>query len=114
LTAAEYNNVNKDNGALDAHWGAEKHMIIGHRFMEEIALTMPERLLKVTFTSSNYDNAYWNGSVMTYGDGSGTYFDILTSIDVAAHEIGHAICSNTANLAYQPESGAMNEAFSDI
>jgi Zn-dependent metalloprotease len=51
---------------------------------------------------------------MTYGDGSGTYFDILTSIDVAAHEIGHAICSNTANLAYQPESGAMNEAFSDI
>jgi Zn-dependent metalloprotease len=30
------------------------------------------------------------------------------------HEIGHAICSNTANLAYQPESGAMNEAFSDI
>jgi Zn-dependent metalloprotease len=64
--------------------------------------------------SSNYDNAYWNGSVMTYGDGSGTYFDILTSIDVAAHEIGHAICSNTANLAYQPESGAMNEAFSDI
>jgi Zn-dependent metalloprotease len=62
--------------------------------------------------SSNYDNAYWNGSVMTYGDG--TYFDILTSIDVAAHEIGHAICSNTANLAYQPESGAMNEAFSDI
>jgi Zn-dependent metalloprotease len=39
--------------------------------------------------------------VMTYGDGSGTYFDILTSIDVAAHEIGHAICSNTANLAYQ-------------
>jgi Zn-dependent metalloprotease len=70
--------------------------------------------IKVTFTSSNYDNAYWNGSVMTYGDGSGTYFDILTSIDVAAHEIGHAICSNTANLAYQPESGAMNEAFSDI
>jgi Zn-dependent metalloprotease len=38
---------------------------------------------------------------MTYGDGSGTYFDILTSIDVAAHEIGHAVCSYTANLAYQ-------------
>jgi Zn-dependent metalloprotease len=30
------------------------------------------------------------------------------------HEIGHAICSNTTNLAYQKESGAMNEAFSDI
>jgi Zn-dependent metalloprotease len=55
-----------------------------------------ERPLKLYY-SSNYDNAYWN--VMTYGDGSGTYFDILTSIDVAAHEIGHAVCSYTANLA---------------
>jgi hypothetical protein len=36
LTAAEYNNVNKDNGALDAHGEPRKHMIIGHRFMEEI------------------------------------------------------------------------------
>jgi Zn-dependent metalloprotease len=45
---------------------------------------------------------------------SGTYFDVLTSIDVAAHEIGHAVCEKTANLAYQKESGAMNEAFSDI
>jgi Zn-dependent metalloprotease len=43
---------------------------------------------------------------MTYGDGSGTYFDVLTSIDVAAHEIGHAVCEKTANLAYQKESGA--------
>ncbi|WCC44961.1 M4 family metallopeptidase [Tenacibaculum finnmarkense] len=57
---------------------------------------------------------------MTYGDGSSNgnegngYFDALTSIDVAAHEIGHAVCSNTANLAYQRESGAMNEGFSDI
>jgi Zn-dependent metalloprotease len=53
----------------------------------------------IKVTGSNYDNAYWNGGVMTYGDGSGTYFDILTSIDVAAHEIGHAVCSYTANLA---------------
>jgi hypothetical protein len=79
--------------------------------MEEIALTMPERLLKVTFTTAAIMIMLTGMEVMTYGDGSGTYFDILTSIDVAAHEIGHAICSNTANLAYQPESGAMNEAF---
>ncbi len=41
-------------------------------------------------------------------------FDALTSIDVAAHEIGHAVTEKTANLAYQKESGAMNEGFSDI
>jgi Zn-dependent metalloprotease len=46
---------------------------------------------------------------MTYGDGSGTYFDVLTSIDVGSR-IGHAVCEKTANLAYQKESGAMNEA----
>jgi Zn-dependent metalloprotease len=49
----------------------------------------------------DYDNAYWNGSVMTYGDGSGTYFDVLTSIDVAAHEMDMLFVKKTANLAYQ-------------
>lgn len=41
-TAAEFNNTNKDNGALDAHWGAEKRMIIGQLFMVEIVLIMLE------------------------------------------------------------------------
>jgi Zn-dependent metalloprotease len=54
---------------------------------------------KLCALQQHYDNAYWNG-VMTYGDGSGTYFDILTSIDVAAHEIGHAVCSH-GKLGYQ-------------
>jgi len=50
---------------------------------------------------------------MTYGDGSGTGgFDILTSIDVAGHEIGHAVCTNTANLAIPTRIWVhMNEAF---
>ncbi|WAC01139.1 hypothetical protein N7U66_13365 [Lacinutrix neustonica] len=64
-----------------------------------------------------YDNAFWNGSVMTYGDGSSNgaegngYFDALTSIDVAAHEIGHAVTSSTANLAYQRESEDLMKGF---
>jgi bacillolysin len=114
-TAAEYANVNKDNGALDAHWGAEKTYDYWTSVHNRNSFDDAGAAIKsYVHYSSNYDNAYWNGSVMTYGDGSGTYFDILTSIDVAAHEIGHAVCSNTANLAYQLESGAMNEAFSDI
>lgn len=113
--AVEYDNANKDNGALDAHWGAEKTYdywttVHGRNSFDNAGAAIKSYV----HYSSNYDNAYWNGSVMTYGDGSGTYFDILTSIDVAGHEIGHAVCSNTANLAYQLESGAMNEAFSDI
>jgi bacillolysin len=114
-TAAEFNNTNKDNGAFDAHWGAEKtydywSTVHGRNSYDNAGAAIKSY---VHFDNA-YDNAYWNGSVMTYGDGSGTYFDVLTSIDVAAHEIGHAVCEKTANLAYQKESGAMNEAFSDI
>jgi len=58
-------------------------------------------------------NAFWNGSVMSYGDGNNSV-SILTSIDVCGHEIGHGVCSSTANLAYQNQSGAINEGLSDI
>lgn len=114
-TAAEFDNVNKDNGALDAHWGAEKtydywSTVHGRNSYDNAGAAIKSYV----HYSTAYDNAYWNGTVMTYGDGSGTNFDILTSIDVAGHEIGHAVCEKTANLAYQKESGAMNEAFSDI
>ncbi|WP_264520107.1 M4 family metallopeptidase [Flavobacterium sp. N1994] len=114
-TSVEYANTNKDNGALDAHWGAEKTYDYWSTVHGRNSYNNAGAAIKsYVHYSTAYDNAYWNGSVMTYGDGSGTYFDILTSIDVAGHEIGHAVCTNTANLAYQKESGAMNEAFSDI
>ncbi len=114
-TSAEHDNAAKDNGALDAHWGAEKTYDYWSSVHNRNSFDNQGAAIKsYVHFDSGYDNAYWNGSVMTYGDGSGTYFDILTSIDVAAHEIGHAVCEKTANLAYQKESGAMNEAFSDI
>lgn len=113
-TTAEHT-ANKDNGALDAHWGAEKtydYWSVKHN--RNSFNNSGAAINSYVHYSSNYDNAFWDGSRMTYGDGSGTYFDILTSLDVAAHEIGHAVCTYTANLAYQRESGALNEAFSDI
>lgn len=120
-TAAEYNNTNKDNGALDAHWGAEMTYdywsAVHGRNSYDNAGAKIKSYVHYNLVAAGYpdnNNAFWNGSVMTYGDGSGTIFDILTSLDVAGHEIGHAVCTYTANLAYQKESGAMNEAFSDI
>ncbi len=63
----------------------------------------------------DYNNAFWNGSQMAYGDGDGYYFAPLSqSPDVVVHELGHALTQYTANLVYQDESGALNEAFSDI
>ena len=121
-TAAEFNNTNKDNGALDAHWGAAKtydYFSTKHgRNSYDNAGAKIKSYVHYNLIAAGYpdnNNAFWNGSVMTYGDGSGTGgFDVLTALDVAGHEIGHAVCSNTANLTYQNESGAMNEGFSDI
>ena len=65
--------------------------------------------------SSSYNNAFWNGSQMVYGDGDGTTFGPLSkALDVDAHELTHAVTERSANLVYQNESGALNEAISDI
>ena len=59
-------------------------------------------------------NAFWDGTKMTYGDGDGTNYGPLVSIDVAGHEMSHGVTENTAGLAYSGESGGLNEATSDI
>ena len=64
--------------------------------------------------STNYNNAFWNGSQMVYGDGDGSQFIALVSLDIAAHELTHAVTDYTADLIYQNESGALNEGMSDI
>jgi Zn-dependent metalloprotease len=64
--------------------------------------------------SSSYNNAFWNGSQMVYGDGDGVTFSPLAkSLDVVAHELTHAVTGVTAGLVYSNESGALNEAMSD-
>ncbi len=125
-SAAEFNNSNKDNAALDAHWGAEVTYDYFSQKHNRNSYNGSGAAINsyVHFDDqpggAGYDNAFWNGSVMTYGDGSSNgnegngFFDALTSLDVASHEIGHAITSSTANLAYQRESGGLNEGFSDI
>ncbi|MFL6024336.1 MAG: M4 family metallopeptidase [Marmoricola sp.] len=63
---------------------------------------------------SNYVNAFWDGTKMTYGDGDGTSYGPLTSLDVAGHEMSHGVTENSANLSYSGESGGLNESTSDI
>lgn len=64
---------------------------------------------------NRYNNAFWNGSQMVYGDGDGVTFAPLSgSLDVVAHEITHAVTERTAGLQYQYQSGALNESMSDV
>ncbi|MGZ6543775.1 MAG: M4 family metallopeptidase [Actinomycetota bacterium] len=66
---------------------------------------------------SDFDNAFWNGSQMVYGDGSGRIFvkgGLTAAIDVIAHELTHGVTQYTAGLEYSSQPGALNESFSDV
>ena len=64
--------------------------------------------------SSNYENAFWDGESMTYGDGASYFYPLSGDVDVVAHEVNHGFTSFHSNLIYSGESGGMNESFSDI
>ncbi|WP_405780911.1 M4 family metallopeptidase [Streptomyces sp. NBC_00859] len=62
-----------------------------------------------------YNNAFWDGSQMVFGDGDGEVFlDFTIPVDVIGHELTHGVTQYTANLAYSGQSGALNESVSDV
>ncbi|QDQ29308.1 hemagglutinin [Chitinimonas arctica] len=63
--------------------------------------------------SSGYENAFWDGSAMSFGDGASTFYP-LVSLDVSAHEVSHGFTEQNSGLEYSGMSGGMNEAFSDM
>jgi Zn-dependent metalloprotease len=73
------------------------------------------RLESTVHYDIKYDNAFWNGNQMVYGDGDGQLFDRFTkSIDVIGHELTHGVTQYEAALDYYGEPGALNESFSDV
>lgn len=73
------------------------------------------RLDSTVHYGMNYDNAFWNGNQMVYGDGDGDLFNRFTiAIDVIGHELTHGITQYEANLTYRDQPGALNESFSDV
>jgi Zn-dependent metalloprotease len=62
-----------------------------------------------------YDNAFWDGERMVFGDGDGEVFTRFTaSISVIGHELSHGVTQLTGNLEYQGQPGALNESISDV
>ncbi|MBC3872044.1 M4 family metallopeptidase [Undibacterium flavidum] len=62
---------------------------------------------------TNYENAFWDGTAMSYGDGGST-FHPLVSLGVTSHEVSHGFTEQNSGLVYSGMSGGMNEAFSDM
>ena len=107
-------NAQQDEAALDAHWGAEKtydYYLLEHSRNSIDNNNMP--IESHVHYDVNYFNAFWDGQRMTYGDGSGSA-TALTCLDIVAHELTHGVTEYSAGLNSVNESGALNEAFSDI
>lgn len=65
--------------------------------------------------NTQYNNAFWDGEQMIFGDGDGTNFkNFARALDVTAHELTHGVVQYTANLEYKGQSGALNEHFADV
>lgn len=74
-----------------------------------------QTLLSSIHYDRKYNNAFWNGSQMTYGDGDGAIFvDFTLGNDVIAHELTHGVTQHSASLDYSDEPGGLNESVSDV
>ncbi|MFF5173997.1 M4 family metallopeptidase [Micromonospora sp. NPDC000089] len=106
----------RQRAAVDAHFGAATTFdyyknVHGRNGIFGDGRGVPSRV----HYGQSYDNAYWDGSRMTYGDGVNNSRP-LVSLDVAGHEMSHGVTDNLVpgGLTYDGESGGLNEATSDI
>lgn len=73
------------------------------------------RLLATVHYGELYDNAFWNGERMVFGDGDGEVFERFTgSLSVIGHELAHGLVQHTAGLVYRGQPGALNESVADV
>ncbi|MBL4625918.1 MAG: M4 family metallopeptidase, partial [Flavobacteriales bacterium] len=108
-------NANKDEVATDAHWAAEMfydYFSVNHG--RNSFDNAGGKLITNVHYGSNYGSAFWDGTSVSIGDGDGSTYGPLTTIDIVAHEFTHGIIENTANLNFSYESGALSESFGDI
>jgi Zn-dependent metalloprotease len=104
-----------DQAGVSTHWAAEatydyyltRH---GRNSYDDAGA----RILSYAHYGENFVNAFWGGTRMTFGDGDGTNYGPLVSLDVVGHEFTHGVTEFSSGLIYQGESGALNESFSDI
>jgi Zn-dependent metalloprotease len=90
----------------DLYWDVYQRNSIDDRGMELVASIHYDQ---------GFDNAFFDGSQMVFGDGDQTIFVGFTkAIDVIGHELTHGVTQHTSNLDYQGQSGALNESFSDV
>jgi len=85
--------------------------LFGRNSIDNLGMTMQSSI----HYGVQYNNAFWTGGQMVYGDGDGQIFvDFTQSNDVIAHELTHGVTQYSAQLAYANEAGGLNESMSDV
>ena len=111
-------NTWNDPVAVSAHYHASR--VFDYYFDTHNRLGLDGRgrtifsVVHVTNDDQPMDNAYWNGGIIAYGDGNSLFKPLAGALDVAAHEMTHAIIGYTVDLDYRFQSGALNESLCDV
>jgi vibriolysin len=111
-----YRNTTKEiNGAYaplnDAHYFGKVVFDVYSDWLNATPINVKLQL-RVHYLT-RYENAFWNGSTMTFGDGYNTFYP-LVSLDVVAHEVSHGYTEQNSDLIYSGKPGGLNESFSDV
>ncbi|MDE1464688.1 M4 family metallopeptidase [Spartinivicinus poritis] len=109
------NTVKPINGAYsplnDAHYFGSVVFAMYNEWFNSSPLSF--KLKMRVHYSNGYENAFWDGKQMTFGDGRNLFYP-LVSLDVVSHEVSHGFTEQHSNLIYRYQSGGINESFSDI
>jgi Zn-dependent metalloprotease len=116
LVRSEGGRKSRDVAVNEAYDGAGATYDLYHDVFERNSIDdQGLRMDSTVHYGAQYDNAFWNGNQMVYGDGDGRLFNRFTiAIDVIGHELTHGVVQYEAGLVYQGESGALNESFADV
>lgn len=102
--------VDEAYDGLGATWKLY-HEVYGRNSIDDAGM----ELIGSVHYGENYQNAFWNGDQMVFGDGDGKVFGRFTaSLDVIGHELTHGVTEHTAALVYSGQPGALNESISDV
>lgn len=111
-------NIWKDSIAVSAHYNAGLtfqyfYNTFKRKSFDDSGATIKSVVHYPDWNGGPYDNAFWNGQYVAFGDGL-SFKPFAGGLDIVAHEISHAVVQYTVDLIYQFQSGALNESFADI
>lgn len=116
LVRAEGGKKTKDTSADEAYDGlGATYELFWDEFARDSIDDEGMPLIATVHFGEEYNNAFWNGDQMVFGDGDGEIFNRFTiAIDIIGHELGHGVTEDEAGLRYVMQSGALNESMSDV